>query len=676
MIIDPGWRGALECSFTRRLVWLETTQNDVQTHLSQLLDDLDLEPHQGILVSDRKLAEVPVVLPRALVQHLGRTYPFAVFDAFAGLNPNTFAQLAGTVLGGGVLILISPNKQRWLSYADPEYAHLGVTQSPLLACRFLTWFIANLESDTSVLRVNLDLTPHIQPPIDLGPSPNLSAQPQTNGVYLGSDQSAVVLAILAHWRQPRSCLLLDADRGRGKSAALGLALALQASFSREQVAITSPDKRAIDSLITQFHRLKPHNPAPRWIAPAELLKALDAGASNIRSLIVDEAAGIPIPVLEQLSNKLPHILLASTQQGYEGFGSGYGVRFIKRLRQQQPHTRRLSLQQSLRWASPDPLEIWVGKTLLLANRDLLEPVESGLIELDLQSLIQQPGRLSELYQLLAQAHYRTSPADLRVLLDSPGQRLFAHYQESQLSAVLWVAVEGDIESQLAHQIAQGRRRPSGNLLPQSLIHYLGWVEAGKLLFWRVVRVAVRADRRRGQIARGLIEYAQALATDEGVDFIGASYAAYPELNAFWQRLGFSILRRGEKVDSIAAVPAALVLKSLQAESAHWLALYSKSHNEINTIKNNNLNNYNNSDYKEILERRYRLAMENFAYHFAPLSLVRGEIIKLYQADEKATDCTLTPELITLFNRLISSATLKSNEVKQLRLWLANRLIAK
>lgn len=675
MIIDPRWRRALMGSFTRRLVWLETTQNEVQAHLLQLLSDFELEPQQGILVSDRKLAGVPVVLPREFVRHLGRTYPFAVFDAFAGLNPNTFAQLAGTVSGGGVLILISPNKQRWINYADPEYAHLGVTQPPRVACHFLNWFIANLESDTSVLRVNLDITPNIQSPIGSGSCPDLSAQPKTNGVYLGSDQSAVVLAILAHWRQPKSCLLLDADRGRGKSTALGLALALQASFSREQIAITSPDKRAIDSLITQYLRLKSSNPAPRWIAPAELLNALDASTSDIRLLVVDEAAGIPIPVLEQLSNKLPHILLASTQQGYEGFGSGYGVRFIKRLKQQHPHTLRLSLHQSLRWASPDPLEIWVDKTLLLAQRDRLEPVESGLIELDLQQLIQRPGRLSELYQLLAQAHYRTSPADLRVLLDSPGQRLFAHYHQSQLYAVLWVAEEGDIESQLAHQIAQGRRRPSGNLLPQSLIHYLGWVDAGKQLFWRVVRVAVRADKRRGQIARGLIEYAQVLATEEKVDFIGASFAAYPELNTFWQQLGFYMLRRGEKVDAIAAVPAALVLKSLQPESAHWLTLYSKLKNEINTLKNIRLDGFYDVRYKEILERRNSLAIENFAYHFAPLSLVRSALINMYRADETDADCALTPELVTLFNRLISSDTLKANEVKQLRVWLANRLTA-
>lgn len=680
MVIDQSWRTSLELSFTRRVLWLETSLAKSDSALESLLKRLDFNTETAVLLSNRPLAGLKPINPSEFVRHLGTNCSIALFDCFAGLNPNTLAQLAGTIVGGGVLILISPPKNDWLRDWDPEYSHLGLSEHDILPARFLHWFTRHLESSDAVIRLNNHryVSQQAIKPIDaidkIGTKQNKTAvMPLPNGVFLGIEQQILVLSVLAAWRQPLSCVLIDADRGRGKSSALGLALALQASFASEQIALTAPDKRALNRVTAEYLRLKPDSQVPKWMAPAELLKHVERNGCQIKCVVIDEAAGLPINVLSRLAKSVPHILLASTQHGYEGFGSGYGIRFIKSLEQQRPETRRLSLKQSLRWASPDPLEMWVNDALLLSTNPVLESVCEGFIEWDIQRLTEQPGRLAEIYQLLAQAHYRTSPADLRVLLDAPGQRLFALYQNSKIIAVIWIAEEGEINADLAQKIAQGRRRPAGNLLPQSLIYYLGWLQAGDQLFWRVVRIAVQVDKRRLSLARKLLEQVEARAARNGVDFIGASFTGYPELCEFWQRCGFTEFRKGDSIDQVAAVPASQVLKASHTKAAEWLELYTNGLNYLFGI--NNLNEYYDVYYRGVLRQRKHQALTNFAEHFAPLSLVKEQLIEYLDAQSAESNSNLISiDVSDLIDRLKSDESLKPNQVKRLRAWLAQFLV--
>ena len=67
-----------------------------------------------------------------------------------------------------------------------------------------------------------------------------------------------------------------------------------------------------------------------------------------------------------------------------------------------------------------------------------------------------------------------------------------------VAATALVGIEGGFDRELAQQIYDGRRRPRGHLLPQTLSAHAGLGEAPRLRCARVIRIAVHpAVQKRG-----------------------------------------------------------------------------------------------------------------------------------------------------------------------------------
>ena len=563
-------RSALSSSYTRSLLWIEVEPeteaestlgaNSLELSVQKLLRTYGRDFEDPLLLSDRSLAGLSPIRRGEFVRHLGKSYQLVIIDAFSGINPATLAQAIGTLEGGGLLALITPPAADWPHYFDPEYSHLGIEAGQHAPGRYIRWLVRALENSSAVVRYSdCSVVPQLQP----------HCPPKLIGHYLGEAQQRTVYQLLNAWQQSRSCTVLDADRGRGKSSTIGLALALQSVFQTQQLALCAPDKRAAASIYQRFRELNNERILPRFYTPAELVEQLQSKPTRLRCVLVDEAAGVPLQLLEQIASAAQHLVLSSTLHGYEGFARGYGLRFLKQLQESRSDCHRLELDEPLRWAVGDTLEQWVERYLLLALESPDPTLSEGFYELDLSDLIDNEHLLQEIYQLLASAHYRTSPADLRLLLDAPGQHLFVLVIHSELVGVLWVAAEGALEETLANQVMQGRRRPNGNLLPQSLLYYLGWAEAGAKRYWRVVRVAVAEKQRRLGYARSMLQSLQATAAVEGVDFIGASFAGHADLIEFWHSCGFVSVRRGQSIDPVAARPAVQVLRPVSNRASDW-----------------------------------------------------------------------------------------------------------
>lgn len=153
----------------------------------------------------------------------------------------------------------------------------------------------------------------------------------------------------------------------------------------------------------------------RFMAPDALL----ASGCTAGWLIVDEAAAIPGPLLRQLVSRFPRTLLTTTVQGYEGTGRGFLLKFCASF----AHLRQFSLTTPIRWASGCPLEAAIAR-LLLFNDETFQHAPGG--DIALESVSQESWRRQSalpeaMYQLLSGAHYRTSPLDLRRMMDAPGQ---------------------------------------------------------------------------------------------------------------------------------------------------------------------------------------------------------------------------------------------------------------
>jgi tRNA(Met) cytidine acetyltransferase len=298
-------------------------------------------------------------------------------------------------------------------------------------------------------------------------------------------------------------------------------------------------------------------------------------------LLVDEAAAIPAPLLEHMLRRHPRIAFATTVHGYEGTGRGFDLRFSKVLDEVTPEWRRLRLEQPIRWAGGDPLEQRVFRALLLdaepASDEAVANItlhECRIERLDRDLLAADEVLLSQLFGLLVLAHYRTSPGDLRNLLDGPNLEIVVLRQQEKILATALLAVEGGFDRELSHQVYEGQRRLRGNLLPQSLTVHAGLAEAACLRGVRVMRIAVHPARQGEGFGSLLIEEVAALAREEGFDYLGASFGATPELLDFWRRQECLPVRLGLKREASSGMHAAMVMRPL-SPAGHQLFIQAR-----------------------------------------------------------------------------------------------------
>ena len=545
----------------RVLLWAQGDAGLIHRQVER--EVLPLLQGEGVLISDTALGEMAPVSARQAQRYLGSTLDYLLFDAFAGFNPNAFGQLCGTLQGGGVLVLITPPAAAWPDYPDPEYASLCVEpyQPEQLQGRFLGWLVSVLQQSDQL--ICMDETgirlPAVWPTVEdvvPGSTPCLTA-----------DQSAAVQAVLKAARRRRRPLVLTADRGRGKSAALGIAAA-QLLQQGKTVLVTAPGREAIAALEQQVSALAPDRLDQLVFRRPDMLIQT---APQADMLLVDEAAALPTPVLLRLLRTYPRVVFATTLHGYEGNGQGFALRFLKRLDQQEQAYDCLHLQAPIRWQGPDPLENLCHRMLMLdADPVLPEDEASPVFErLETVALVRQPERLRSLFGLLVLAHYRTTPGDLRILLDSPNIDIYALMQAGQPLACALIAREGPLEDSLAEAVWAGTRRPRGHLLPQTLVAQEGWREAGAWSAWRVVRIAVHPAVQHRGYGQQLLDRIEEQARLQGVDYLGASFAAEPGLVQFWQCCDYWPVRLGEQRDPVAGSHALLVLKPLTSGVADW-----------------------------------------------------------------------------------------------------------
>lgn len=545
----------------RALIWVQGDAGSIRRRVEQ--DVLPLLRGSGVLIGDTALSDMEPVSARQSHRYLGSTLDYLLFDARAGFNPNAFGQLCGTLQGGGVLVLMTPCADAWADYIDPEYASLCVEpyRPEQLQGHFLAWLVSILQQSEQLVVMD-----------EIGTSlprdwPTAAETVPGATPCLTRDQAMAVEAILKAARRRRRPLVLTADRGRGKSAALGIAAA-ELLLQGRHVLVTAPDREAVVALEQQVGLLAPDQAGHLLFRRPDALLHARVTADV---LLVDEAAAIPTPVLLRLLALYPRIVFATTLHGYEGNGQGFALRFLKHLQQQGQGYDSLHMVDPIRWQGPDPLET-LSYRMLMLDADPVLPVSDALMtleRLDRADLVQQPTLLRNLFGLLVLAHYRTTPGDLRILLDSPNIDVYALLQAGQPLACALIAREGPLAEPLAEAVWSGSRRPRGHLLPQTLVAQEGWREAGDWQAWRIARIAVHPGLQQRGYGQQLLSGIEQQARLQHVDYLGASFASEPGLIRFWQHCGYWPVRLGEQRDPVAGSHALLVLRPLTRRVQEW-----------------------------------------------------------------------------------------------------------
>ena len=522
--------------------------------------------HADVLViSDRELGDRPVSFAR-IETLLGSESSVVVVDLFDGLNPDVLCIASGLVRCGGLLILLSPEPHNWGTINDRYgvWQDNALSRSPVFAEYIFNSINDELNGGITLVQGQ-----------DIPPVPELFEALPTPLISGKTAEQSTVMAEIDHWLfdQKRSIALITADRGRGKSTCLGFILNDLTKERQLSVLVTAPSRQCAAILMLQAQQQSKIELEVNFVAP----DALIAEQKSADVLIIDEAAMLPYPILQQLCRQYPRVVMATTTGGYEGTGQGFLLRFVARLPSEQ--LRQLKLSLPVRWASDDRLEMWLESTMLLKPVSGNISMDAGRRNsckfrvLDGAELINNLALLEKIYALMVSAHYRTRPSDLRMLMENPDIVVILAEVDDDLIGVTLLNQEGGLDKELCEQVHLGLRRPKGHLLAQMITAQAGDKYFASYKGLRVQRIAVLEPWRRTGVGRQLIETATRHAETLGLDYIGASFAFDYENAAFWDCCQFSLVHIGFALGKSSGNHSVAVLRSLnQALDSHIVQL--------------------------------------------------------------------------------------------------------
>ncbi|ENH01801.1 tRNA cytosine(34) acetyltransferase TmcA [Escherichia coli] len=589
----------------RRLLVLSGEEGWCFDHALKLRDAL---PGDWLWISPQPDAEKHCS-PSALQTLLGREFRHAVFDARHGFDAAAFAALSGTLKAGSWLVLLLPVWEEWENQPDADSLRWSDCPDPIATPHFVQHFkrVLTADNDAILWRQNQTFSlAHFTPRTDWHPA---TGAPQP-------EQQQLLQQLLT---MPSGVAAVTAARGRGKSALAGQLISRIAGSA----IVTAPAKAATD-VLAQFAGEK-----FRFIAPDALL----ASDEQADWLGVDEAAAIPAPLLHQLVSRFPRTLLTTTVQGYEGTGRGFLLKFCARF----PHLHRFELQQPIRWAQGCPLEKMVSEALVFDDENFTHTPQGNIVISAFEQTLwrSDPETPLKVYQLLSGAHYRTSPLDLRRMMDAPGQHFLQAAGENEIAGALWLGDEGGLSQELSQAVWAGFRRPRGNLVAQSLAAHGSNPLAATLRGRRVSRIAVHPARQREGTGRQLI--AGALQYTHDLDYLSVSFGYTGELWRFWQRCGFVLVRMGNHREASSGCYTAMALLPMSdagkqlAEREHYrLRRDAQALAQWNgeTLPVDPLND-------AILSDDDWLELAGFAFAHRPLLTSLGCLLRLLQTSELA-----------------------------------------
>ncbi|WP_092564948.1 tRNA(Met) cytidine acetyltransferase TmcA [Halorubrum sp. SD626R] len=540
--------------------------------------------------------------PRNADELLGRTRGVVVLDCHERFVPNALGQCVGAVDGGGLLVLLTPPLDDWPSVRDrfddslavPPYAIGDVTG------RFRERFVDTLRAHSGIEIVSLgadgpegdvverdgltgeageeeEATGGAESGSEPTVPPNATFPAAAYEACLTADQARAVRAFES-LAAPGNAVVVEADRGRGKSSAAGLAAGALA-LAGADVLVTAPAFRNAAEVFARARELIESDPGEtvaddadrrietpsggrvRYLPPAETAEL--PGDPDVA--IADEAAALPVRLLEGFLDGSLSVAFCTTVHGYEGAGRGFAIRFRERLLDGPLAVRDVRLDEPIRYARNDPIEAWASRALLLDARPAVDEAIAGATvdeatyrALAPDDLVADEALLGEAFGLLVAAHYRTEPNDLARLLDAPNLTARALVAEGRVVAVALLAREGGLDAETRRAMYEGER-VRGNMVPDVLTSQLRDEEAAEPRGLRTVRIATHPAVRDGGFGSRLLDEVHAEFGAE-VDYFSVGYGATPRLLRFWDRAGYRIVHLSTSRNDASGEHSAIMLR--------------------------------------------------------------------------------------------------------------------
>ncbi len=538
---------------------------------------------------------------------LGSTHDLLILDLTEQLKPDDVGRLVEVVKGGGLVVFLAPKLEKWEKTVTRFHRRLIV--SPYtekdLKYRFVKRFIQNLLTHDGIWIFNDGNLVHgksFQRRIFIETKPIFPVKPKIPLELYRLAKTQNQVDVLQGFEKlifkgsKKSVLLITANRGRGKSAVLGLGAAailhLLGQRKKVKVRITAPvfsglktviefAGKALDTLGIEYEKsvvkgltatIKSKLGIIDCVSPRKLLKR-DADV-----VFVDEAAGLPVPLLFRILRNFRKIVYSSTVHGYEGSGRGFRVRFLKALKQEPKiNLHELQMETPIRYGVGDPIERWLYDTLLLdaepvglSQEEIVEAKPEGSIydkpNLDEWFTVKED-ELRDFIGIYVLAHYRNRPDDLAILGDAPHHHARTlKLPSNKIVVSVHLAEEGLVPDDEVEAVIKGAN-PPGNVIPNCIVrYYQPYKHFAKLKGLRIVRIATHPDLEDRGFGSYTLQKLCSEAKSEGYDWVGSGFGVTHQLLKFWIKNGFIPIYMSPARNIVSGEYSVFVVKPLTEEA--------------------------------------------------------------------------------------------------------------
>jgi len=548
---------------------------------------------------------------------LGLTFSSLVIDFTEGFNPNDLGILVETISAGGMILLISPPLERWNSLVGSW--EKGISDFNVVpgdeACELLTplfnkHFISRTVESPAVIIYDVDkekllknfegISFFSERELELELPESGEVKKKLYKLCVTQDQVRVLRSFESYFDRKKDdvgkSIVITADRGRGKTAILGIVTPYLVSRMHRvlkrpiRVMVVAP---TLVSVQTYFHFLRKAMVRQglkdfKTRESNKLITVLNSKFARIEYtvprraivekefadvVIVDEAAGMDPIILEKITEGKRYTILSSTIHGYEGTGRGI-LKFLNRFRHKtEIDVETIHLDEPIRYAEGDPVERWLYDILLLDSRpdeldsSDIEKVESNTTsalsfeELDKEALITDQSLLKSFFGIYVLAHYRNKPSDFMVLADFPNHFPFRITLNGKTICSLHVAVEGSLDEKTIGELSEGSR-PKGQIIPDLILKHYCIDNFPRLKGLRVVRIAVHPSLVGKGIGSFALRELEKWAVERDFDWIGTVFGVNPELLNFWIKSSFFPAYISPKRNDVSGEYSVLCLRTI------------------------------------------------------------------------------------------------------------------
>lgn len=504
---------------------------------------------------------------------IGKTIDFAIIIFKKIILPNEMVKIINSVRSGGIIVILGKLPE---DYSNPELSNptlIELQNTNYDKSHLAHWVQSNIKNSENCYFNNDDriiLSKSFSTDFD----PRYILQKSIKDINITVDQYNVItelLKISQEVKRSETLITITANRGTGKSSALGIFLGLFLSNNPQikNIIISGISKNSIELIKTFFIKtIAKLNLKYRYLKQSRSYNVIKVSNrytltfTDFKSisvpiytdlLILDEAASIPINSLKRIVKEKYLKIFLTTTHGYEGTGKAFSFKFLKSVEESGKYNHlNFSLNQPIRYRADDHVEKLIYRIFLLdVELQDLDNVNSIISQNDLsiQFLkdkeilfsLDYAQKLRNIFSILIHGHYRNQPNDLLLLSDSPKHLLTkisisTDRQEELVIGTAHLSVEGGIENP---QLVLEEDYHKGDLIPLVGIRYLS-EKIAPLIGIRFVRIAIRPDLVLKGLGRKFMDlFFQELSNMQlNLDWVGTSFGSSIKLVKWWGKFGF------------------------------------------------------------------------------------------------------------------------------------------